>query len=492
MAGAITKRIQAPVKGWNARDGLGGMKSVYAPIMDNIIPDTGRVRLRQGCEEFCSGMGSGAVESLIPYYSGTSSKLLACANDAIYEISTGTASSLATGLTSNRWQSVNFNGYVIMVNGADTPRKYDGSTSSTTSITGLTSSTLVSVNEYRGRLYFIQKDTLSAWYLGAGSISGAATQINLATLCKLGGTLTCMVTWTRDGGSGPDDLAVFITSMGEVLIYSGDNPATPWALVGRFYIAPPIGRRAAFPIGGDVVVITVDGFVRLSSSLPAARTEILPEFSNLISGAVNDATSKYKDIFGWEAVLYPQGRMGLFNVPIIANNTMHQYVYITHTQSWCRFTGWNANCFVVFNEELYYGGTAGSVFLADTGTSDDGSDIVGDVQQAFSDFGVADRKQFLTVRPAIASDGVVTPSVGFNVDYANVAATGTPSSSPGEGTLWDSSLWDTAYWGADELIAVNDLGVSGLGDVGAVRIRVSTSAVTFSWADTRVTFLVAA
>lgn len=489
---AITKRLAAPVGGWNVRDGLGGMKSKYAPIMDNIIPDTSRVRLRKGMEQFATGMGSGAVETLIPYASGTSSKLLACANNNIYEISTGTPSSLVSGMTNNRWQAVNFNGYVVMVNGADTPRTYDGTTSATTSLTGVTSSTLIHVNEFKGRLFFIQKDTLSAWYLASGAISGALTQLNFATLCKLGGTLTCMVTWSRDGGSGPDDLAAFITSEGEVLVYDGIDPATPWVLVGRFTIPPPIGRRPALSVAGDVVVVTIDGFIQLSSALPTARTAAVPEFSDLISGAVNDATMNYKDLFGWEAVLFPQGRMGLFNIPIIANTTMHQYVYVTHTEAWCRFTGWNMNTMCVFEEELYGGGINGKVYKLATGTDDDGSAIVGDVQQAFSDFGVAERKQFLTVRPAIASDGVVTPSVGFNVDYQNVAATGTPASTPGEGTLWDESFWDDPFWGADELIAVNDLGVTGLGDVGAMRIRVSSSAPTFAWADTRVTFMRAA
>lgn len=496
MAQAITKRLQAPIKGWNVRDGLGGMKPTYAPIMDNVIPDTSRVRLRKGMEVYATGLGSGAVETLAAYSYGTTSKFLGFANNNIYDISSsGAASSLTSGLTNNRWQYVNFNGYVVMVNGADACRKYDGSSVTTNAVTGSGLSSdadLIHINEFKGRLFFIEKNSMNVWYLAANGITGSATKLDFKSLCKRGGYMMAMVTWTRDGGSGPDDLAVFITSMGEVIIYSGSDPAAPWSYEGRFTIAPPIGRRCALSVAGDVVVLTVDGFVQLSSALPTARTSTVPEFSDLISGAVNDATMNYKDLFGWEAILYPQGRMGLFNIPIIANTTSHQYVFNTHTGGWCRFTGWNANTFGLFNEALYFGGIDGKVYKADTGTSDNSSAIVGDVQQAFSDFGVADRKQFITVRPAISSDGVVVPSIGFNVDYQNVAATGTPSASPGEGTLWDESFWDDPYWGADELIAVNDLGVSGLGDVGAVRIRVSSTAPTFSWADTRVTFMRAA
>jgi hypothetical protein len=42
-----------------------------------------------------------------------------------------------------------------------------------------------------------------------------------------------------------DDYAAFITSEGQVAVYSGADPAssTTWSLVGVFDIGAPIGRR---------------------------------------------------------------------------------------------------------------------------------------------------------------------------------------------------------------------------------------------------------
>lgn len=493
QAQSRVKTIPAPVGGWNARDSIANMDPRDAPIMDNFFPDTTVVRLRRGSSVFCSSLGSGAVETLIPYANGATSKFLAGANSQIYEISSGSGSSLGSGFSNNRWQSVpNFNGYSILVNGADTPRAYSGSALSTLAISGaaLTSANLIHVNDWKARLFFTEKDTMKAWYLPVSQIQGSAAALDFSTVFKMGGYLVGMTTWTRDGGSGPDDLAVFLSSKGEVAVYEGTDPSssTTWALVGVFRMGAPIGRRCFIKVGTDVVLLTLDGFTQLSRALPVARTQQEVALSDKISGAVQTATSNYRSNFGWEAIQYPNGRMGVFNIPTAENSTSVQYVINTNTGAWCRFTGWNANCFALYEEQLYFGANDGSVYLADTGTSDSSSNITGDVQQAFSRFGLDYNKQFLAVRPAIASDGVVSPAIAINVDYQNVAATGDPLQTTPNGALWDTVLWDTTAWGADELVAADWLGVDGIGIDIALRMRIAVNAVTFSWASTSYLF----
>ncbi len=289
---------------------------------------------------------------------------------------------------------------------------------------------------------------------------------------------------------GPDDLAVFLSSKREAAISQGTDPsaASTWALVGVFRMGAPIGRRCFIKVGTDVVLITLDGFVQLSRALPVARTQQEAALSDKISGAVQEVTSAYQDNFGWEAVQYPNGRMGLFNVPKATNSSAVQFVINTNTGAWCRFTGLNANTWGLFEEDLYFGANDGKVYKADTGAGDSGANIVGDVQQAFSDFGLDFNKQFLAVRPAIASDGVVMPSIAINTDFQNIAATGTPLQTTPNGVLWDTVLWDTSYWGADELVAVDWLGVEGIGIYAALRKRVAVNAVTYSWASTTYRF----
>lgn len=488
---AQTKTLPAPTGGWNARDNLAEMKETDAPIMDNMIPDTTKVILRNGFDPFCNTGTGTVVETLMPYSSGATNKFLAATGGAIYEISTGSASSLASGLTNNRWQYLNYNGYVVMVNGADHCRKYDGSTISLNAVTGLSSdASFIHINEFKKILFFTEKDSMRVYYLPSGSIAGSASMLDFSTLAKLGGYMVGMATWTRDGGSGPDDLACFITSKGEVIIYQGTDPSssTTWTLVGVFQIGAPIGRRCFVKIGVDVVVLTLDGFFQLSRALPIARTEQQAALSDRISGAVQSATTAYASNFGWEAILYPNGRMGLFNIPIMAGSQQQQYVLNTNTDRWFRITGWNANTFALFNEDLYFGGNDGKIYLADSGPDDNGAAIVGDCQQAFSYYGTPMKKVFLAARPTIGGNGIVSPAMAMNIDYNNTAAFGTPTAVAGTGTQWDVGQWDTFQWAGDDLFAGTWLGVSGLGYAGAPRMRISDSVTTFAWAATEVMF----
>lgn len=72
-----------------------------------------------------------------------------------------------------------------------------------------------------------------------------------------------MASWTRDSGNGIEDLAAFITSRGEVHVYSGTDPASAdtWQRVGTFKIPEPVGRRCLIKVGGDVGILTTQGLV---------------------------------------------------------------------------------------------------------------------------------------------------------------------------------------------------------------------------------------
>jgi hypothetical protein len=113
------------------------------------------------------------------------------------------------------------------------------------SITVATSANLIGVTAHVQRLWFVEKDKIDPWYLPVAAISGAAAKLTIGPFCKLGGYLMAIGSWSRDGGSGPDDMLVLVTSKGEVLIYSGTDPSssTTFGLVGTFRIAEPIGRR---------------------------------------------------------------------------------------------------------------------------------------------------------------------------------------------------------------------------------------------------------
>ena len=191
--------IPAPTAGLVTAKNIANMSETEALVMDNAFPSQEDVQLRRGYTQHATGM-TGNVETLISYGGLASSKLLAIANNEIFDVTDEAAvgAALDTGLTNNRFQYVNFGTaggqFAVMVNGADTPRVYNGSTVSTLSITGtgLTSTNIVGVNEFKERLFFIENDSLAFWFLPIQQISGTASKFDLASLCGKGGNGRCL------------------------------------------------------------------------------------------------------------------------------------------------------------------------------------------------------------------------------------------------------------------------------------------------------------
>jgi hypothetical protein len=475
--------MPAPVAGWNAYDPINGMKPEFAVVLDNWFPETTQLRLRRGYTGFCtSGMGSGAVETLIEYQ-GTNARFLACANGDIYNITGGTATSLGSGFTNNRWEWVNFTTtggrFVIMVNGDDAPRNYNGTALATTpAITGPSNINLLwSVTSFKNQLVFAEKGTLSLWYLGTLNIGGAATEFRLAGVFRRGGQIVNVSTWSRDNSFGTsDDILAVATDQGEVALYTGAGMASI-VLTGLFAFGRPLGRRCFTKFGPELVIINEDGMFplsRLMSVDSAQNVEV--SISKNIGNAVTAAARSYFANTGWQVCIYPRGNMALMNVPISATAS-EQYVVNTISGAWCRFTGMNASCWQVFNGELYFGATAGgAVFKADTGTSDNGANIVAVCQTAFSYLRDQTRiKRFTMVRPVFATNGALNPKIGVLTDF-DVSNIGAPTASFVSTTsAWDTGRWDIATWGGSLTIQRNWIGVAAQGYAASIRMAVASN-----------------
>src|SRR5262249_31149821 len=156
---------------------------------------------------------------------------------------------------------------------------------------------------------------------------------------------------------------------------------TGWTLVGTFTLAPPIGTppwRCALKVGSDVALITQQGVLPLSQALPfdpsADRSVAI---TSRIQNAMAQASMQAKDHFGWQLIGYPNQQLAILNVPIEENSTQYQFVMNVLTGAWCRFTGWNANCFETYNNNLYFGDNSGNVNIAYEGGSDNMNSIAG-------------------------------------------------------------------------------------------------------------------
>lgn len=482
---AASFSLPAPTAGWVTAKNVSEMQPNEALVLDNAFPSQEDVSSRKGYTQHATGM-VGNVETLISYSNAAGDQLLASANGDIYNVTGAGAvgAALETGLVSSRIQYVNFGTsagqFAVMVNGQDTPRSYNGTTVSTLAITGtgLDPADFISVNEFKERLFFIEKNSLSFWYLPVQSIAGEALEFPLGALCSKGGHLVAMGTWTRDGGSGMDDMAAFITSNGQVLVYQGTNPSNPnfWALAGVYNVAPPIGQRCFVNIGTELYILTTNGFLPLSVVITQGLVSASANsISSNISNTVNLAASAAKGIFGWEGIQYSKGNYNLFNIPLTSTGIFHQYVVNAQTGAWCRFTGMNANTFGLLDENLYFGGTDGKVYLADNGTSDDGEAISMNLKAAFSFLGNRTQSKKITqVRPVMATDGTIDIGIGVDVDFEEgqtpklIAFNATSSS---QGAAWDETPWDEEFWSPDEIIVQNWFGSVAVGRAFSFRLR---------------------
>lgn len=319
----------APVKGWNSSSALAEMRPDEAIRLNNWFPKTGYCEIRGGYAEHVTTM-SGSGGSLMVYNRMNGTNEMFCATDTeLYDVTNpGVAgtSILARTEGKHRWTMFGdgTSNWLIACNGVDKPLYYDGflwtevDGVSTPALTGVTTTDLRGVSVFKGRLFFIEKDSLSFWYLTAGLAGGALTEFPLDGEAARGGYLLSMAAWTRDGGAGMDDFAVFLTSQGEALVYQGTDPsdAAKWSKVGTFYIGRPLSCGCLTQYGGDLIVTTESGVFLLSSALHSASVDPKFALSRKIEDAFTSAARQYGADPSWRTHLYPAQSALIVNIPV--------------------------------------------------------------------------------------------------------------------------------------------------------------------------------
>jgi hypothetical protein len=489
----VTASVPSPVGGWNARDPIGSMDTKDAVALENWFPKPSQCEVRAGFADWATGI-PGTVETIMPYnVSSAGRALFAVSNSAgtcaVYDATASGAvgAAVVTGLTNARLQHVNFTtpggSFLFFVNGADAPRHWNGATWVAPTITGVTASTLVDVTVHKSRLFFAQAGTMSVWFLPVNSVAGAASEFPLGSVMRAGGSIAAVGNWTIDAGEGVDDHFVAISTEGEVAVYRGTDPtsANTWALVGVWQIGSPIGRRCLTKYAGDLLVVNKDGVLPMSAALQSTRVSSRVALTDKIQNAVSEATTLYGANFGWQMQLFPPENMLMLNVPVAAGIS-DQYVMNTITGAWCRFTGWNARCWALQQDVLYFG-TGGRVCRAWTGTSDAGAPITATALPAFNYFGKRTQlKQFQLARPVLAVSNEPGLLVGLNVDFDTTLPVGVPSFVPVASSLWGTALWGVGRWLGGQTIRKDWQYVSGLGYCASMQLRVASTTARTQWA----------
>lgn len=478
--------VQACVGGWDAVHPLASMPQDRAVFLDNWFPEPGYIRVRRGHQIHARCPGAGPIESLLAYNGTTSaaSKLFAATNNALYDVTASgeAASTTVTGTANNRWQYVNFTTsgghFLIAVNGADAPKSFDGSTWSSPSITGITASDAININVHKNRIWLVLNNSMDAAYLGTNAISGAATKFPLGAVLSKGGYLVAMATWTHDGGNGPDDYAVFLSSRGQAAVYQGTDPSSTdtWAIVGVYDFGAPLGYRCLTKVAGDLAMVSVDGVLPFSLARGTDRGAAATiAITANINNAMNTAARQYSSNFGWELCPYPRGTAAILNVPVSEADTQHQYVMNTLTGAWCRYTGINSNCRVVFRDELYSGGNAGFVYQEDVTSLDITTPVDAEGQTAYNFYNLKGTlKQFKMIQPILTTDAAARPAVGISTDFKDNALLGTPTAGETASALYDSAVWDVDVYPVESRTIADWTGVTGLGLSGSIHFRSRT------------------
>jgi hypothetical protein len=354
-------------------------------------------------------------------------------------------------------------------------------------VTGLDSDEFATVNLFKERLYFVQKNSLSFWYLPVDSINGAVSEFPLGGIFKRGGYLQAMGTWTIDAGYGVDDLAAFITSNGEVAVYKGSDPSDPndWSLVGLWNVGQTFTRKCVFKFGGDMLLLTEDGLVPLSAGLQSTRLDPRVNLTDKIFFAISQAAAAYGNNYGWQMNYFAKNNMLILNVPVTGGS--EQYVMHNITKSWARFTNINANCWEMSGDDMYFGGIGYVGKFYDT-YADAGTNIRAFTQQAYSYFDRRGQlKRFTLVRPILQTDnGVPNVLCGISVDFDTVDLTTQISFNPviDPTGLWDIDVWDSANFGGGLITTRIWQGVTGLGYAGSISMNVVSQGIEFHWAST--------
>lgn len=482
----------APVGGWIANTNLSapgarlpdGTKVTGAAMLENWFPTATGIRMRGGSQQHAViGTEGAQVTSLFRYINGNNAKMFAANATAIYDVTTptqsedlfyvngagsfyvdhdgkfviksGTPDASVGSLTGGDWSVIQFatSGGVFLrcVNGLNTPLVFDGTTWGTTpAITGLTASELSYVWSFKNRLFFIQKDTLDAWYLDVDAIGGAATKLPLGGVFARGGSLLFGSTWSLDTGSGLSEQCVFITTEGEVAVYQGSNPgdANAWSKVGVYRIGKPRGAKAWVRAGGDIVIATDIGFVPLSQAIQRDFSVIAPA---AVSYPIEDEWNKVvkdRSQLTWQGEVWPTKQMVALALP--GTSSDHEYIFVANarTGAWAKYTGWGATCILEFLGRFFFGTFDGHIIEGEVTGLDRANSYTAVCVPLFDNLKApASLKSGLEARIIYRAHAEAAPRLSLQYDY-NISLPAAPDDETVDaGNIWGAGVWGTSTWG---------------------------------------------
>lgn len=445
--------LQAPVGGLNAVSSIMAMPPTDATVLENWVAYPDRLQMRPGASDHRTGAAS-TVQALYSYGSPSGSDVLfATNNTGVYDVTAAgawpaAAIALTNGATVGSIISTGASNYLTIVNGTDSAVQYDGTVWTAIAAFGaVNTNTLNYVETYRQRLFFIVENSLSLFYLAANAINGVGTTYTFASVFRRGGYLVALGTWTIDGGTGPDDHLVLVTSQGELAVFVGADPAT-WTFRGVYYIGRPLGKKPLYKYGGDILYLSEKGLFPLSKALLVATIDRSTAISQKINQIFSDAATAYFSQQGWELIAIPDIPLLVVNVP--GTPTRYQYAMHLQTGAWTVFSGWAPYCFARNGGTTYFGTTSGVSVIG--GAGDNGANVLATMLQAYTAFGYPRNKKIEEIRPVLEINGDITCNLGVASDFTALKGTNVLTIGVGSAALWGIGVWGTSLWSASSQV----------------------------------------
>lgn len=491
-----SKSWPAPVAGWIAN------QNISAPVkdapqgawaLDNVLPTATGGEIRRGSDVFATmPTTTKPVLSLFSYKNGNQEKLFAANENQIADITAAPVNKL-TGQTGGDWsvvQFVNADGAAFLrgVNGMNTPFVYDGTNFVTTpaltfpSGSTVTPDKLSRVWQFKNRLFFIQKESMDAWYLPVSVIGGALVRLPLGGVFSRGGSLLFGSSWSIESGDGPNEYCAFVSTEGEVAVFSGSNPgdAADWTRVGVYRIGKPLGAKAFFRGGGDLIIATSLGLVPLSQAMQRDYAALSASAISVNIETAWNATVDERDSSAWHCEIWPEKQIAVVCLPTLTGTEKQMFVVNTRTAAWSRWTGWDGKCLEVFNGRLLFGSENGKIVEGYVGGSDQGMPYTFTYIPLFEDMDNALALKIAkmargVIRTAIPVEVQVTIQTDYIVSLPPVPqAPSIPASNE-----WGAAIWGQGVWGVGRVKEIQQDwdSVDGEGYAMAPAMRITSGAL---------------
>jgi len=218
------------------------------------------------------------------------------------------------------------------------------------------------------------------------------------------------------------------------------------------------------------------------TTLIRAETEQLGKSDLNVMKEFEEVSRTHRDDYGWQTLLNHHTNHAICNMPI-GGGKYQQMVRKMPGQIWTKWHDVPARCWGWLNNHTYFGSEDGKIYLGGSEyLNDNGAPISADVRFAWSSYKSVTKKNFKMIRLYSLTDGLPRPFMDLEVDYSNLPPTNQPevTQGPSGGAEWDLATWDVDDWAAASQPKMNWQGVTGLGRVGAARIRINVSGCTFS------------